>query len=58
MALITNPQTNLPLGLAKSNVSLPEQTQVEVIAALADVILHLWEINIPTDKALENKIDE
>ncbi len=58
MALITNPQTNLPLGLVKPSVALPEQTQVEVIAALADAILHLWEMNIPTIKTPENKIDE
>lgn len=58
MALKTNPQTNLPLGLAKPTVALPEQTQAEVIAALADAILHLWEMNIPTIKTLENKIDE
>ncbi len=58
MALVTNPQTNLPLGLVKPSVALPEQTQAEVIAALADAILHLWEMNIPTNKTLESKTDE
>ena len=58
MALTTNPQTNLPLGLVKPSVALPEQTQAEVIAALADAILHLWEMNIPTNKTLESKTDE
>ena len=38
--------------------SLPEQTQVETIAALAEVILQVWEMNAPMDKPSEDKIDE
>lgn len=58
MAVVSNPQRNLLLNLAKPNVSLPEQTQVEAIAALAEVILQLWEMNAPMDKPSEDKIDE
>lgn len=58
MAVKTNPQLNLPLGWSKSAVSLPEQTQVEAIAALADLILQVWEKNGPTDTPSEDKNDE
>jgi hypothetical protein len=58
MAVMTNPQRNLPLSLAKPTISLPEQTQVEAIAALADLILQVWEMNAPMDQPLEDKIDE
>lgn len=58
MAVINNPQHNLPLAWSKSNVSLPKQTQDEAIAVLADLILQLWEKNRQIDNPLEDKIDE
>ncbi len=58
MAVITNPQHNLPLGWSKPNVSLPEQAQVEAIAALAELILQVWENREQIDNPLEDKIDE
>ena len=58
MAVMTNPQRNLPLGLTKPTVSLPEQTQVEAIATLADLILQVWEMNAPMDQPSGDKIDE
>jgi hypothetical protein len=58
MAAITNQQHNLPLGWAKPKVSLPEQTQDEAIAVLADLILQVWEINRPMDNPSEDNIDE
>jgi len=39
MVAITNQQHNLPLGWPKPKVSLPEHTQDEAIAVLADLIL-------------------
>lgn len=58
MAVITHPQHNLPLEWSKPNVSLPEQTQVEAISALAELILQVWENNGQIDNRLEDKIDE
>jgi len=58
MAVITNPQHNLPLGCSKPNASLPEHTQVEAITALAELILQVWENNRQIDNPLEDKIDE
>jgi hypothetical protein len=57
MAAKTNQQHNLPLGCTKPMVSLPEQTQDESTAILADLILQVWEINRPMDPS-EDKIDE
>ncbi len=58
MAVITNPQRNLPLACEKPRVSLPDQAQVDVISALADLILQLWEINGLMGNPPEDKIDE
>ncbi len=58
MAVITHPQHNLPLAWSKPKVSLPEQTQVEAIAALAELILQVWENNGQIDNRLEEKLDE
>jgi len=58
MAAIINQQHNLPLGRAKPKVSLPDQTQDEAIAVLAELILQVWEINRPMDNPSEDKIDE
>jgi hypothetical protein len=44
--------------LAPPNVSLPQPTQAEVIAALADLILQLWEMDEPIETPSEDKIDE
>jgi hypothetical protein len=43
--------------LAPPNVSLPAPTQAEVIAALADLMVQLWEMNEPIDTPSEEKID-
>ncbi len=58
MAAKTNPQLNLPHGWSDPNVSLTEQTQVEAIAALANLILQVWEMNGPMDNPSEDRIDE
>ncbi len=58
MAVITNPQHNLPLGWSMPKVSRPEHTQVEAIAALAELMLQVWENNGQVDNPLEDKIDE
>jgi len=58
MAVRPQPQPSLPLGLAPPNVSLPSPTQTEVIAALADLMVQLWEMNEPIDTPSEEKIDE
>ncbi len=58
MAVKLQPQPSLPLGLAPPNVSLPAPTQAEVIAALADLMVQLWEMNEPIDTPSEEKIDE
>ena len=58
MAVITHPQHNLPLGWWKPNVSLPEQTQDEAVAALAELIVQVWEKNRQTNNPLEDKTDE
>ncbi len=58
MPVATNPQQNLPLEWSIPKVSLPEQTQVEAIAALSELISQLWERDRPMDKPLEDKTDE
>ena len=58
MAVITHPQHNLPLGWSKPNVSLTEQTQDEAVAALAELIVQVWEKNRQTNNPLEDKTDE
>ncbi len=58
MAVIINPQHNLPLGWSESDISLSEQTQDEAIAMLADLILQVWKKSQQIDNPLEDKIDE
>ncbi len=58
MAVITNPQHNLPLACSKPNASLPEHTQVEAIAALTELILQVWQHSGQIDNPLEDKINE
>ncbi len=58
MAVRPQPQPSLPLDWAPPNLSLPQPTQAEVIAALADLILQLWEIDEPIETPSEDKIDE
>ncbi len=42
MAEETNLQRNLPLALPQPSISLPKQTQIDAIAALADLIIQVW----------------
>jgi hypothetical protein len=58
MATKANLQLNLPLDWPKPSISLPEQTQVEIIASLADLILQVSETNESTSHSTEDKIDE
>lgn len=58
MAVITNPQRNLPLVCEKPRISLPRQAQADAIAALADLIVQLWETNGLMGNSPEDKIDE
>lgn len=58
MAVRPEPQPSLPLGWASPTVSLPEPTQAAVIAALADLMLQLWEMNEPVETPSEDNIDE
>ena len=58
MAVRPQPQPSLPLDWAPSNISLPQPTQAEVIVALADLILQLWEIDESIETLSEDKIDE
>jgi len=58
MAVRAEPQPSLPLGWAPPNVSLPEPTQGDVIAALVDLMLELWEMNDPVQTPSEDNIDE
>ncbi len=58
MAVKTNPQRSLPLGWSDPNVSLTEQTQIEAMTALANLILQVWEMRGPMDNHSEEMIDE
>ena len=58
MAVQTNPQMNLQLGRPKAKVSLPERTEVETIAALAELMLQVWEMNRSINNPLEDRNDE
>ena len=58
MAVRPEPQPSLPLGWAPPNVSLPEPTQAAIIAALADLMLELWELNESVQMPAEDNIDE
>lgn len=58
MAVKPQPHPSLPLDWAPPNVSLPEPTQADVIAALADLMRQLWEMNEPVEMPAEEKIDE
>ena len=58
MAIKNHLQHNLPLEWSKPNVSLPEQTQDEAVAALAELIVQVWEKNRQTKYPLEDKTDE
>ncbi len=51
-------QHNLPLEWSKPDVSLPEPTQDEAVAALAELIFQVWEKHEQTNNPLEGKIDE
>jgi hypothetical protein len=58
MAEEANLQRNLPLALPQPSISLPKQTQIDAIAALADLIIQVWKINLPIDHSSEDNIDE
>jgi hypothetical protein len=58
MSMKTIPQLNLPLGLAKPDTSLDENTQAELVEELANLIFLFWETANDAENISEEKVNE